>query len=518
MFSIPLSCIRYTTAICAGTVAMVVAASEPILLHERRELFTDDFIIDSMDGLERRLATPVSGGVALAFDKPWEGRFSLAGTIVKKADGYEMFYRGLGPEETVCYATSRDGAHWTRPDLGRVTRAGWKGNNVIACKPDPKAAFSLEPLGSMTVLYDDRPGVPRDERYKALRSLHPQKRGHGLAVMVSPDGFEWRLAAADGKPPPIAEGHALDTANVIAWLPGENCYAIYMRGWTGDTPGVTPQAPNELGRISPFLHGTRTIMRSVSTDLIHWTEPVKMSFGDTPLEHLYTIAAQPYFRAPQIILALPMRFNPDPAAAVLSEDQLQGAGISRNMWKGVSDAVFMTSRGGNSFDRSFLEAFVRPGLDNRNRAARSQIVALGVVPTGPAEISFYVNRAYGTAGAHVERMTLRTDGFVSLHAGRSGGSATTRPLRLDGGVFQLNYSTTPFGFVKVVILDDHGVEVPGYGESDAVRLRGDEIDGRVTWNGGRTIAGLSEKIVRLRFIASDADIYSFAVLGDGTPQ
>jgi hypothetical protein len=237
-----------------------------------------------------------------------------------------------------------------------------------------------------------------------------------------------------------------------------------------------------------------------------------MSFGDTPLEHLYTNSTQPYFHAPQILIALPMRF--DPTQRILSDDKLRGNGIAQKMWKGVSDAVFLTSRGGNAYDRTFMDSFVRPGLDEKNWAARSQIVALGVVQTGPAEMSFYVNRNYGTKSAYVERMTLRLDGFASLHADRSGGSATTRPLRLHGRALSLNYATSPFGFVKLVLLDEKGAELPGFGAADAVEIKGDHVDRAVKWASGKTLADVPDQPVRLKFLLQDADLYSF-FLGDG---
>jgi len=49
------------------------------------------------------------------------------------------------------------------------------------------------------------------------------------------------------------------------------------------------------------------------------------------------------------------------------------------------------------------------------------MTATGVVPTGPDEISIYVSRHYNFPSAFVERMTLRTDGFVSVHADHQGG-------------------------------------------------------------------------------------------------
>lgn len=160
-----------------------------------------------------------------------------------------------------------------------------------------------------------------------------------------------------------------------------------------------------------------------------------------PSEHLYANAAPPYFRAPQLYLAFPKRFLPDRK----SGEDVPTAGLS--------DAVFMSSRDGVRWDRRFLEAFVRPGRDPRDWVHRNRMVAAGVLPTGPDEISIYVSRHYTYPSAHLERMTLRTDGFVSVHADYRGGELLTRPLLIEGSKLVLNYATSAAGSLEVEVLD-----------------------------------------------------------------
>ena len=120
-------------------------------------------------------------------------------------------------------------------------------------------------------------------------------------------------------------------------------------------------------------------------------------------EHLYTSNTHPYFRAPHIYIAMPTRLVP-------------GRG-------NATDILFMTSRGGSSYDRLFREAFVRPGQDPARWGNRSNYLALNTVPTGPAEMSVY----HALSG---HRYVLRTDGFVSVHGGYRGGEMLTRAFRL----------------------------------------------------------------------------------------
>ena len=156
-----------------------------------------------------------------------------------------------------------------------------------------------------------------------------------------------------------------------------------------------------------------------------------MDFGDAPAEHLYTNQTGAYYRAPHIYVSIAARFIPK--RQVLTEEEVRQAGIVEGLLqRKFSDAVFFTTRGGNRYDRTFLESFVRPGLGANHWASRTNYPALNVVETGPEEMSFYVNREYASAKANLTRYTLRPDGFSSLHAGYKGGDAVTKPVKFAG--------------------------------------------------------------------------------------
>ena len=152
----------------------------------------------------------------------------------------------------------------------------------------------------------------------------------------------------------------------------------------------------------------------------------------TPSQHLYTNQTQPYFRAPHIYIALPARYFP--GKRVLTDKQVAQIGLEKVSWRDgvntwskndVSDVGFMTTRGGNQYDRVFMEAFIRPGQGLRHWTSRSNYAALGVVPASDDQMSIYVNRHYAQETAYLEQLTLRLDGFASLHAPYSGGELIT---------------------------------------------------------------------------------------------
>lgn len=231
-----------------------------------------------------------------------------------------------------------------------------------------------------------------------------------------------------------------------------------------------------------------------------------MDFGDTPKEHLYTNQTHPYFRAPHIYIATAARFMPN--RQVLTEKQARQLNVNPKYFKDCSDAVLMTSRGGNKYDRTFMDGFIRPGIGLQNWVSRSNYPALNVVQTSPTEMSIYVNQNYAQPTAHLHRYALRIDGFVSVHASYNGGEMITKPFYFTGDTLLLNFSTSAAGFIKVEILDLHGNKIEGYELENSKEVIGNEIEKAVTWKGDSNLENLMNKPVRLRFVMKDADLYS----------
>ncbi len=170
----------------------------------------------------------------------------------------------------------------------------------------------------------------------------------------------------------------------------------------------------------------------------------------------------------------------------------------------------MSTRGGTHYDRTFMEGLIRPGPGPLNWVTRSNYALGGIVQTGPAEMSLYLNRHYSDPTWHIRRYRLRLDGFASLHAPYQGGMALTRPIRFSGKELEINYATSAAGSVRVKIIDtDEGKPVPGFSAEECQEILGDEVERVVNWKGNSNLADLSGRAVRLRFILKDADVYSF---------
>ena len=120
-----------------------------------------------------------------------------------------------------------------------------------------------------------------------------------------------------------------------------------------------------------------------------------------------------------------------PGRRVITSADAERIGVVKRYSNDCSDTVLITSRGGNVFDRNFMESLVRPGPGQENWVSRSNYAARGIVPTGDHEISMYVSRNYGQPTAYLQRYTLRTDGFVSVNAGYAGGEMQTHLVQFS---------------------------------------------------------------------------------------
>ena len=443
----------------------------PVEIGTDRQLFVDGFWIAESTGVERRLHSPVRREAAISVEHPWESGITAYNTFVQDEGRYRLWYRTDDQHANNAmlhaYAESTDGVVWEKPTLGLISYRGSMQNNLVFEGPSDCFAPFI----------DVNPGAAQDEKYKAV-ARGPTRQI--LQAYVSADGLKWRKLREE----PILTDPPFDSHNVAMWDAWRAEYVLYARGSAGSG--------------GPFKGGVRWVRRSTSKDFLNWTPLVDIDTGEKPNEHFYTNSCVRYERAPGTYIMFPSRFvverTPDP---------------EWEYGEGVNDIVFMSSRDGLRFDRSFKEAFVRPALDRRNWHERGIYMDVGILHTSPTEMSIYGMENNRHPSVNIRRYTLRTDGFVSVNAGFSSGEFLTRPLIFKGSELELNYSTSAVGVVRVEIQDTEGHALPGYGLDDCPDKYGDEIDGVMSWNAGANVGGLAGRAVRLRVVLKDADLYAF---------
>jgi len=440
-------------------------------IGSRMELLVDDWLIDAIDGAALELHHPVKREVVLTHDAPWEdfnaGCYSV---ILKDGNTYRLYYRGSCPEEMndasaeqrTCLAVSAAGIHFERPSLGLIEANGSTDNNIV---------FKGGESHNFSPFIDRNPACDPAQRYKAVAG--PWEKLYGLC---SADGLHWRRI----QKAPLEITGQFDSHNVAFWDELQGCYRSFSRYFDG---GVE--------------HGVRAIQSATSDDFIHWSAPVPHQYAPgTPREHLYTNATTPCPGAAHILLSFPKRFMPERKK------------IQDHPYPGLSDAVFMSSRDGVHWDRRFMEAWVRPGRDQRNWTERSNMPAWGIIQTSDDEFSMFISEHYRWVDCRLRRLTIRRHGFVSVNAGYGGGEFTTRPLTFSGKQLILNYATSVVGSVRVEVQEASGRPIAGYALDDGDPLYGDELDAAFVWREKANLAPLVGKPVRFRFVLKDADVFA----------
>ncbi len=513
----------------------------PVDIGSRLELMVDDYLVARLAGsARRRLNSPVPRDIVLRLDAPWEGNASGGFTVFEDEGLYRMYYRGQNFEyggnelgspdgKYVCYAESADGIHWERPELGLVEFSGSRQNNILL---DAEKILN----GMFSPFKDGNPACTAEARYKAF-SLMQRGDARGLWAYGSPDGIHWS-PMSDG---PVITRGLLDTQNLAFWDGERGEYRAYHRNefrlpQTGEEPyGAHPVHSGEdvsrkewqgiSGGDGTGLRGSRygrDILTATSSDFIHWTDSVYVSYNEGRPNELYTNQVTPYFRAPHLFLGFPTRYvergwSEELEALPEVEHRRMRAAISERYGAALTDGMFMSSRDGYSFNL-WPESFIRPGLRPRgNWTYGDNFQNWGIVTTAsaisgaPDELSFYLREGYWREGSsELRRYTMRVDGFASVQAPLAGGELVTKPLVFAGRELVLNFSASAAGSIRVELLRDQMNDpVEGFSLEECVEVLGDELERIVRWQDGRELGGLAGTPVRLRFVLRDAEIFSF---------
>ncbi len=474
-------------------------------IGSRRELFVDHLLVEELRDVRFHQHEPRLENVALKHNADWESTGTGYITILRDGDQILDYYRGAG---TYCVAESADGIHFTRPDLGLHEWRGSRKNNIILTGT-PVDDPEVDVTRSFAPFLNTRPGAPEEQRFLALglgKVEHNPYSGWNSALFAyaSADGLRWTKLQ---EKPVIMDG-AFDSQNVAFWSEAEGCYVACYRTFTGlEGVGDGPLGPTTARR-DGWL---RRIKRATSEDFIHWAPGRLMDYRTAgepaPLEEFYINQTRPYFRAPHIYIALPARFMEGRRA--LSDAAAKATGAPESQWPGCSDACFMTARPGNTwYDRTFLEALVKPRIGDKHWTARCNYPVDGIIQTGETEMSIYIDEFYAQKENQLRRYSLRLDGFSSIRAPLPGGELLTKTLTFSGNELELNYATSAAGSLRVEIRDDTNTPIPGFTLDDAVDIFGNRIAGRARWTHGANVSALAGRPVRLRLVMHDADLFA----------
>lgn len=517
--------ISLVLAAALGADGALASNAAGVDIGDSLQLPWDDYIVDEeKTDIPVVQHSPAFRETVFVCDAPWEGDGCADGTIIKDGNIYRLYYIAwqmrTSPDSKwrhkqifVCYAESKDGRRWTRPNLGLYEFNGSKANNIL---------FEADDYG---VFLDTNPNCPPDQRYKLIRT-YAEKPGTSymdtpLYVFLSADGVHfrpgWKIAdrvpaSANQREPGVELIY--DTRHSCHWDPRRKEYRLYTRGRHPKDPEhrkyVFGSPPKEV----------RDIRVLASKDFKNWSYPEELSYGpDAEDSEMYTPVLEPYFRAPDVFVALPARYTGRNNWKD-SHERLPDRGARiRRVWRdghyeyrfatALTDGMFMFSRDGRNFHRR-EEAFFRPGPERTGTWVYGSGYAFNgfVVTPGPAgapdELSIYyeTGKWLGDA-ARFERYAIRMDGFLSRQATYAGGTLVTKPLVFKGDDLHINFSTAARGSVVVKVKDVATGRVISSEETF-----GDSTDRVVAFPGG-TLEEFAGRPVVLEFTMRDADLYSF---------
>ncbi|MBQ2749024.1 MAG: hypothetical protein IJF34_04490 [Clostridia bacterium] len=471
-------------------------------IGNRLECFFDDYLVNrDKTTAEFRIHAPRRWECVLHHDAPWEGDGCDYHNFFYDDGVWRMYYLGWWMLEKndgirVCYAESRNGLHWEKPNLGLRDYKGSKDNNIILDATDLPGGFD-----NFMVFRDDNPACPPEKRYKGIVSMEWGYQ-RALGYFYSADAIHFTRSEE-----PITLKGAFDSLNVAFWDPEKQKYMCYFRG---------AHAPGDDKVICMFDEShIRDIRVMESEDFVTWTEPRLMDFGDGEDVPLYTNVVQPYPRAPHIYVGFPSRYqyrtewNGSFEELCGRERRLYRNTFHPRYGQTITDCVFITSRDGQKFTR-YDEAFMRPEAESPYNwmygdcyPARGILETPNMMPGGDPEISLLVpEKHWSGEDTKLYRYSLRREGFVSLHAGGRAERIETKPFVYEGGELRINFATSARGYLRFALINEDGERF------ESEETFGNKTDRRVHFLDDGVVARLSGKPVVLEAELFDADLYA----------
>ena len=526
------------------------------------QLFVDDYLIAESEGVEEHLhamtkhPTPV-----LTAETPWErpGQGTVANPVAVydvEEQLHKLWYSSqvlfssggeTGAPRYKCYATSRDGIHVHRPELGLVDYDGSTANNIL-----PADAGGGPILDCVEMSHVEPPEL----RYKSVNWLGFDEDGMGThGVRFSADGLRWR----DYEGNPVIRGREHGDAVSCAKLrdtyadfgpPGfpSAKYAIFLKThlrlgrWWRRCVGVATSAPIRGGRF-PGRGGV---------PFTEWTQPV-LALAPDPrdddLAEARLAAARPHL----------LYDHPEDHRAEFYEILVHRYGDLLLGFLWVFEPAFECSRlgGANQHGPVHVQLVSSRDLIHWHRAGdRQPILAPGEpgsfdaamifgitfpLPMGAEWGCYYAgtgifHTAWPYLDAHIRLpfmedlragrrqppaiglAKVRREGFVSRDAGAAGGTLTTRPLRPGAGRLTVNANVASGGELRVAVHDASGQALPGFEAEACTPVAGDAIRHAVHWGERGGDASWPHRELRLTFHLRDAELYAFQFTEDADPD
>ncbi|MCY2966831.1 MAG: hypothetical protein NT069_24905 [Planctomycetota bacterium] len=472
--------------------ATVASAQEtaPVSVGDR-QLFLDDQGIAKIDGLQRTMHQPKKRGAVIVPDRPWETALQTRCTPVwdEQAKRYKLWLITSTPAPGVAgttYAESVDGVKWTKPILRQWKYQASLENNFIAVEPD-----SAWPANAMeNVVYDPDDADPQ-RRFKGFLGAI------GRQPIVSPDGIHWKkldvpmLSSEDESNLSYDRQSRTFIATLKTGGPFGRSHGIWtskdFQTWTNT--GVLIHADEEDQRM-----GKANIRARLADDQLQ-----QPRYND-PADYNADVYNVGVFRYEGLYVALPAVYHATGKIPVGNTDgfHLVQLRSSRDLqtWQHVADR----------------QTFIGPSPIKGGAFDLTQLLPPSAPLVRDDELWFYYTglkyraepapAVAGGMGA-ICLAVLRRDGFVSLDAGETPGTITSKPFKWLGSKLMANVETRDRGELRAEVLDTAGEVI-----ATSLPLKGNHPRGEFRWSQSLP-ESLHERQVSLRFTLREASFYSW---------
>ena len=333
----------------------------------------------------------------------------------------------------VCYAESKDGIHWEKPDMTDVVELADR-----RCKNQVTGPFEGSPI-----FYDKWSKDPA-KRFKLMYN-DAIDGVECRALMASPDGIHWQQY---NKYPNVGPS---DSPTSLCFDPATETYYMYARKFNGDR------------RV--WVWKTKDFEAFEELGLCMHPDPM-----DDPMVGFY---GMPTFKYENMFFGLLWRLYCD--------QQTQG------LANGPMDIGLTYSYDGSHFNRASYDAFIPRNEMGEHGGGCIYASAMFVDPenniriySGGSKAEHFQNQNLADAALMMHK--LRLDGFMYLESISRTARVRTKWLRPTGESLKINVNC-PYGRIRVQIIDETGKPMPGFTYDDCTPFPGDALFWEPEWNG-----------------------------------
>lgn len=392
----------------------------------------------------------------------------IASTVDRPEDratkAYDFSRRDLYPPRVagILLATSKDGARWTRPDLGIVAHDGDAHNNIL-----------MKDVHGASVFKDAHEKDP-ERRYKMVTR---HDKHHAMAVSFSADGIHWQAPIdwPDHNP-------AGDTHNFAFWDASIQRYVLITRTWDWDS--------------------LRLCARCESEDFLHWTRPVEIYRGNGFDDQIYSM---PVFQQGDLYIGLASLFH--------------GGDRASDGFDCVDVELTVSDDGLNWNRPAYGQPFIPRGQGRYGSGIPDAGCIYASIPVErDGDYQFYY---FGGTGqhtnfreSHLMRATVKKNRLTGYRTDGKAGWLETKAVTFAGDTLYAIADVGAGGSLKAAIglagrtFYEDLRPLDGFGADDCAVTRQGDGDYAITFRGG-ALPRASNEPLAIAFYLKDAMLYGY---------